>query len=121
MLKKEYNEGIALMRVFLTFAVILNHFWKVKDPGFLRPLYLFRSCAVPVFMMLSFYLTERSISFPAKEKINKRISRLAWPFFAWGGGKLAYSLHSRTHTWSGHNRWNTSVILATCYRTCISC
>ena len=84
--KIEYNEGIALMRVFLTFAVILNHFWKVKDPGFLQPLYLFRSCAVPVFMMLSFYLTERSISFPAKEKIKKRISRLAWPFCAWGGG-----------------------------------
>ena len=36
--KIEYNEGIALMRVFLTFAVILNHFWKVKDPGFLQPL-----------------------------------------------------------------------------------
>lgn len=47
------------MRVFLTFAVILNHFWEVKDPVFLRPLYLFRSCAVLVFMMLSFYLTAR--------------------------------------------------------------
>ena len=82
---KKYNYGILFLRLLLTFVVILNHFWELESPGVLKPLYLLRSCAVPTFMLLSFFLTEKAITSPSIQKLKKRIIRLATPFFAWGG------------------------------------
>lgn len=86
--EKKYNYGILILRLLLTLAVILNHFWDVENPGVLKPMYLLRSCAVPTFMLLSFFLTEKAISAPSVVNLKKRIARLATPFFVWGG-KLA--------------------------------
>ncbi len=82
---KKYNNGILFFRLLLTLAVILNHFWEVENPGIFRPLYLLRSCAVPAFMLLSFFLTEKTITNPSFKSMKKRIIRLATPFFVWGG------------------------------------
>ena len=84
-MKQNYNVGIAFLRLLLTFAMILNHFWDVENPGVLKPLYLLRSCAVPTFMLLSFFLTENAITNPSVENLKKRTVRLETPFFVWGG------------------------------------
>ena len=85
---KKYNWGIAILRLFLTFLVILNHFWEANDAaiGGTAVFIKLRSIAVPTFMLLSFFLTERDIGNPTSEKIKKRLIRLSVPFFMWGAG-----------------------------------
>lgn len=83
---KKYNNGILFLRILLTLSVILNHFWETDEVSrALMPLFTMRSVAVPVFMLMSFYLTESKVLSGAVSNLKKRFVRLATPFFVWGG------------------------------------
>lgn len=84
-LKSEYNIGLSILRAFMCFQVVLCHFWKANVPyigwkGWLR---FFRGYAVPVFMLLSFFLTEKVLVSHDKGRIIKRLHRLLVPYFCW--------------------------------------
>ena len=52
------NVGLDLLRVWLSFEVVIDHFWH--EPGLAGvPLFFskMRSLAVPCFLLMSFYLT----------------------------------------------------------------
>lgn len=73
--KKEYNYGIALLKIILSFFVVLSHFHI--SGTYLR---YTKSLAVPLFMMISFCLTESSLKDGSLHKCIKRIGRIYTPF-----------------------------------------
>lgn len=85
-IKSDYFGGISILRVLLTFEVILVHFWTNSEDYFiLKPFNFLRKCDVPTFMLLSFFLTEKHICNPTWKKGINRIKRLGIPFVVWGG------------------------------------
>src|SRR5574344_683137 len=73
---KEINYGFALLRLLMCFEVVLCHYWGGDGPKYLKLFSILRNTAVPVFMFLSFYLTENTFLNYKKEKALKRIERL---------------------------------------------
>lgn len=56
---KEYNYGLALLRILMCFEVILCHFYNGGGSRFLFLFDVLKNYAVPVFMMMSFLLTAK--------------------------------------------------------------
>lgn len=81
--RKEFNYGLALLRALMCFEVVLCHFWTSDVPKFLIPFSMLRGLAVPVFMFLSFYLTEHTFLEYNKTKAKKRIWRVIYPQIGW--------------------------------------
>ncbi len=81
--KKGYNAGLDLLRAFMSFQVILCHFWDGAGTGWKIWLDFFRGYAVPVFMLMSFFLTEKTLISCDGKKIKKRLKRLLIPFLFW--------------------------------------
>ncbi len=81
--KDGYNVGLSLLRAFMCFSVILCHFWGNFDTGWRGWLSFFKGYAVPVFMLMSFFLTEKTLMSYDKKKIRKRLERLLIPFVLW--------------------------------------
>lgn len=80
---KDYNYGLALLRIFMCFEVILCHFYS----GGSKYLFLFdvlKNYAVPVFMMMSFLLTEKMFLAQNVDSYKQRIYRLTVPLLGWG-------------------------------------
>jgi fucose 4-O-acetylase-like acetyltransferase len=80
---KEINYGFALLRLLMCFEVVLCHYWGGDGPKYLKLFSILRNTAVPVFMFLSFYLTENTFLNYKKEKALKRIERLVIPQIGW--------------------------------------
>ncbi len=81
---KEYNWGIALIKAFMCFEVVLYHCWREEHYAwFLKPFDLFGVFAVPVFMLISFYLTYNHYLEKNFEYARKRFFRLLWPQIGW--------------------------------------
>ena len=81
MVNREYNYGLAFLRMLMCFEVVLCHFWTPSTSVFLMPFGLLRECAVPVFMFLSFFLMEKNLL--QKNSIGKRFVRLLSPLIGW--------------------------------------
>ena len=81
--KKEFNYGLALLRTLMCFEVVLCHFWTSDDSKFLIPFSLLKGLAVPVFMFLSFFLTEHTFLNYDKMKAQKRVWRVIYPQIGW--------------------------------------
>lgn len=86
-MNKDFNIGLAALRIWLSFEVVLVHFWNV-DEGMPRPILLpffnTKFLAVPIFMLMSFFLTEKDFSAaPSQEKIFNRFYRLLVPYVSW--------------------------------------
>ena len=81
--KREFNYGIALLRTLMCFEVVLCHFWTIDVPKVLMPFSVLRGLAVPVFMFLSFFLTEHTFLEYNKNKAKKRIWRVIYPQIGW--------------------------------------
>ena len=83
----EYNIGFCFLRIWMSFEVILVHFWYVPSidyvPWYLFPFAYMRMLAVPLFMMLSFFLLERTFIARDCNKFKKRIVRLLVPHIGW--------------------------------------
>ena len=81
-----YNYSVAFMKAFLSFCVVCCHYWISEHLDFypVAMLYRMRAVAVPIFVLISFFLTEKMYSEKRADKFKKRLWRLLFPFFAWG-------------------------------------
>ena len=83
--KQDINIGLCILRIIMSFEVILIHVSVNSNNVILAHLDLLQMYAVPVFMLLAFFLTEEIISSNSVMLIKKRINRLAIPYMMWGG------------------------------------
>ena len=78
--KKDYNLGIGLLRIILSFMVVMDHFYnKKKIKKFLHILYYH----IPSFFLLSFYFTYKTLISFNIPKIKLRFERILIPYFSW--------------------------------------
>lgn len=78
--KKKKNYGIALLRVILSFMVILDHFYdKERKKAIINIIYYH----IPTFFLLSFYFNYNSFATFNISKIKLRFERLSIPYFCW--------------------------------------
>lgn len=84
-IKDGFNYGLAILRSLMCFEVLLNHFWvPLKKQSF----WLFEKLlpvAVPVFMILSFYLMGRHFLNYSIQEVKARLWRIYYPQIGWGG------------------------------------
>ena len=78
--KKKKDYGISLLRIILSFMVVIDHFYDLKKKQkFVNILYYH----IPTFFLISFYYNSKNlISFDIK-KNKLRFKRLIFPFFFW--------------------------------------
>lgn len=84
---QKYNLGLAILRLWMSFEVVLCHYWSGMSnnyKGSLNIFLKFGTLAVPIFVIISFYLTETKISTSDKNSFMKRIQRLLIPYIGWG-------------------------------------
>jgi len=78
--KKEYNIGIGILRVCLSFMVICDHLYSHKK--FKKYVY-FLYYHIPTFFLLSFFYTFNKLGSFNIKKIKTRFERLTIPYFSW--------------------------------------
>lgn len=78
-----FNYGIAVLRAFMCFEVVLLHFWRSPIVSYLIPFSMLKGLAVPTFMFLSFYLTGKTIIAKNNKKKTNRIKRILYPQIGW--------------------------------------
>ncbi len=81
------NVGIDILKVWMSFEVILCHFGQCSEVWIYNHFFTyFTRMAVPVFMIVSFYLSVRFILDKDCQfnKLTKRLWRIYWPLVAWG-------------------------------------
>lgn len=82
--KHDQRMGLELLRAAMSFCVVLIHFWNTeKLPVVLMPLASFIHYAVPVFMFMSFFLTQRRFLEHNSTYNKRRLWKLIWPQIAW--------------------------------------
>lgn len=83
---KERNLGIDLLKAWMSFEVVLCHYGFGSDELVYKYFFsYFKSMAVPVFMIISFYLFARFILCKEIniEKLGKRLQRIYTPLVSW--------------------------------------
>ena len=81
---KQVNLGLSLLRVWLSFEVVVDHYWHVTGlTGAMKFLSASRSLAVPCFLLMSFYLTANRYSCSDGTWLKTRFGRLFIPYFIW--------------------------------------
>ena len=76
--KDDKNYGIAILRVILSFMVVIDHFYKNKKK-YVYLLYYH----IPTFFLISFYYTHKTLVKKNISKIKLRFERLIIPHFCW--------------------------------------
>lgn len=80
----EFNYGFALLRMLMCFEVVLCHCWtETNFSKLLLPFNLLRSNAVPAFMFMSFYLSEKYFQKKDIKTALRRIYILFIPQVFW--------------------------------------
>ena len=84
--KKNRFFSVDLFKIFLTFLVVICHFWLPSDNGniFSYGVDNLRKLAVPCFFSLSFYLLGDKIPDYSLYQFITRKRRLMIPFYFWG-------------------------------------
>jgi fucose 4-O-acetylase-like acetyltransferase len=78
--KREYNLGIGLLRILLSFMVVIDHFYDSKKK---KEYYYVLFYHIPSFFLISYYFTYKTfISFNIA-KIKLRLERILIPYFSW--------------------------------------
>ena len=76
--------GFDALRVFMSFCVVLCHFWENNRSGvFYEMLDFTRSCAVHCFVLLAFYFSAGYIESGSCKSLWKRMLRLLKPYLIW--------------------------------------
>lgn len=76
--------GFEIIRVLMCFGVVLCHFWRTPSRyAIVNYLEVLKHVAVPVFMMISFYLVSRTFFDVRLDTVKKRMFRLIWPHVVW--------------------------------------
>ena len=78
--KPLFNYGISLLRMLLSFSVVINHFYEHKKRIKFNNI-LF--CHIPTFFLISFYYTYKTLISNDLSKIKARLERLVIPYFSW--------------------------------------
>ena len=82
--KKNINLGLNLIRVWLSFEVVIDHYWHQKGlTGVAQFLSGTRSLAVPCFLLMSFYLTAGRYASSDGAWFRSRLGRLLGPYLVW--------------------------------------
>ncbi len=78
-LPDKFNYGVALLKMFMCFEVILVHFWQGTVSLCLIPFDALKGFSVPVFMFVSFYFTEKTLNGGGLclRKVNAKISLIS--------------------------------------------
>lgn len=84
-IKEPYQYGFAILKIWMPFEVILCHFWLAQENMPLHHQFFssFIFLAVPLFMMMSFYLFSKKLMNVNGTIMRKRLARLWIPFAAW--------------------------------------
>ena len=89
MASKNYNVGIAFLKIWMCYEVVLDHFYyfdegKISEYRLIkRILYEYGSFAVPIFMISSLALLDYKTIASNKQLVKKRIIRLTGPHLFW--------------------------------------
>ena len=81
--KKQINLGIELLRMILSFLIVLVHNFSYsrsriqRFPVYNLPYY------VPLFMLISFYFSFNSLSSRNIDRIKQRFIRILYPYIGW--------------------------------------
>ena len=78
--KKEYNIGIGILRVCLSFMVIMDHLYNQQE--YQKYVYFFYY-HIPTFFLLSFFYTFNTLYSLNINRIKKRFERIMIPYFSW--------------------------------------
>lgn len=81
--RKSYNYGLALLRIWMCFEVVLDHFWIHDTYTWPNPLAEYGSAAVPIFMIMSFFFTDIEDASKNVKTIRTRIGRIMIPQAFW--------------------------------------
>lgn len=85
----KYNIGWAILKLWMCWEVVMVHAWSAwAYPGNATPAQLvfvrdFRAFAVPVFMLITFFLAARHFAANDGEWLKRRFVRLCLPFVFW--------------------------------------
>ncbi len=77
--KKKINYGIELLRMMMSFWVILKHFYSPKNK-IISNIIISHSFHVPTFFIISFFFLYHSLTFRIIKKMKDRIERLLIPY-----------------------------------------
>lgn len=78
--KKEINLGISILRVILSFMVVMDHLYNHKK---LKKFYYILYYHIPTFFLVSFYYTFKTLTSFNICKIKSRFERICIPYFSW--------------------------------------
>lgn len=78
-----FDFGLALIRMLMCFEVVLCHFWSENVPLYLKPFDILSVYAVPVFMVMSFYLNQKFFGRKDVSYAKKRVWKLLLPQIIW--------------------------------------
>ena len=83
LISHNFNEGLALLRLYLTFLVVNNHCfkWTKKNNKFI--MLLKNPFHVPIFFIMSFYFFQKTLKNRNLAKFNIRFKRLLIPYIIW--------------------------------------
>ena len=89
--EKEYDYGMAVLRIWMCFEVVIDHFYNRNLAGegsqfnsvLMSTLLSYVKVAVPVFMLSSFYLTDIGRISGSTDLIRRRFYRLILPHVFW--------------------------------------
>lgn len=82
--RKQKNVGLCLLRMSMCYEVILCHFWNKEIYSNGAAIFkTIRNYAVPVFILMSFYLTKDTFLSGNKGSYQKRLLRLIYPLLGW--------------------------------------
>ena len=73
---KNINLGIQLLRMLMSFWVVLNHCYKTKNRIFINIIFKHKF-HIPCFIIISFYFLNANLSNRKIEKIYYRLERLS--------------------------------------------
>lgn len=82
---KNYNYGLAVLRIMMAFVVVLCHFWNSSDSftGMALFFHKLKPLAVPTFLLMAFFFFEKSLHACSLSSLKKRLSRLLAPHICW--------------------------------------
>lgn len=82
--KQQRNYGISILKIWMSFEVILIHAWDRNESGILLfPFRKIQSFAVPVFMLCAFFFFSSALFEGNWRKLGERIKRLFVPLLLW--------------------------------------
>lgn len=76
---KNINLGIQILRMLMSFWVVLNHCYKTKNKKLINIIFKHKF-HIPCFIIISFYFLNANLSNRKIEKINYRLERLLIPY-----------------------------------------